>query len=69
MQEREPAHGLAFPLRRWDEGDLIAVQATSPLLVVVGLPAEPSEQHDAEVGVADQFEMGLLTDQCRGRLG
>ena len=61
VQEREPADRLALPLGRRDEGDLLVVQRLRPRVVVRRLPAEPAEQHDAEVGLADQL-------QVRGRL-
>ena len=65
MQEREPPDGLALPLGGWDECDLVLVQPLGPRIVVLGLPAEPAEQHHSEVGFADQFQLRRRLDQLR----
>ena len=69
MQEREAADGLALPLGGRNERHLILVQPVGPRVVVLRLPAEPAEQHDAEVGLADQLQLRCRVDQLRGLLG
>ena len=66
MQECEATNGLPLPLGRRNESDLLIVQRLRPFVVVGRLPADPPEQHDAEVGLADQLEMLLRLDDLRG---
>ena len=69
MQERETRHGLAFPFRRGDEGDLIAQQLVAPLRVPLGAPALSTKEHDRETDRSHQFDVVALVDHQRGVLG
>ena len=66
MKEREPPDGLALPLGGRDERHLVLVQSLRPRVVVDGIPAEPAEQHHAEIGFADQLQLWRVVDQRRG---
>jgi alpha,alpha-trehalose phosphorylase len=69
MEEREPCHRLAFPGGGRDEGDLVAQQLIRPLRVLRGVPAEPAEQHDAQLGLADELQLRPVPDLRRGLPG
>ena len=63
VQERESADGFAVPFCRRDERDLILVQPLRPRVVILRLPAKPTEQHHPEIGFSDQFQLRCRLDQ------
>ena len=65
MQEREAADGLSVPARRHDERDLIVRQLLAPRCVPRPVPTRAPEQHDRELGLADQLQVGELADAVR----
>src|SRR5215831_9007774 len=69
VQEREPGDRLALPRRRRDEGHLVVEELVGPLRVLLRGPAAPAEQHDAEVGLADQLQVPALPDLGGGSPG
>ena len=70
VQEGEATDGLALPLRRGHEGDLVAQQLVAPARVLLVGPALSSKEHDREADGSHHLQVVEFIDllrRCGGR--
>src|SRR5450631_1792152 len=62
INDGETGNRLTFVRGRHHEGELLAHHLSTPGVVVLGLPAEPPEDHHGQVGLTQRLEIGAPGD-------